>query len=124
MTQPRRNSSGSISIAIITITALLASLSIMLLADSTTPMVKPIDVFAEADDSVNSTAAQVYISDNSDDNDGGGDSDEADSRKDNNTEEKKTGWSDIEYLSDANNNTMVDYKNLFGLNIGKVYNPN
>ena len=41
-----------------------------------------------------------------------------------NNEEKKTGWSDIEYLSDANNNTMVDYKNLFGLNIGKVYNPN
>ena len=40
------------------------------------------------------------------------------------TEEKKTGWSNIEYLSDANNNTMVDYKNLFGLNIGKVYNPN
>jgi hypothetical protein len=22
------------------------------------------------------------------------------------------------------NNTIVDYKNLFGLNIGKVYNPN
>ena len=110
--------------AIIIITALLASLFIILLTDSTTPMVKPIDVFAEADDSVNSTAAQVYISDNSDDNDGGGDSDEADSRKDNNTEEKKTGWSDIEYLSDANNNTMVDYKNLFDLNIGKVYNPN
>jgi hypothetical protein len=30
----------------------------------------------------------------------------------------------IEYLSDANNNTMVNYKNLFGLKIGKVYNPN
>lgn len=41
-----------------------------------------------------------------------------------NKEEKKTGWSDIEYLSDANNDTMVNYKNLFGLNIGKVYNPN
>ncbi|MGB8767680.1 MAG: hypothetical protein WCC79_10225, partial [Nitrososphaeraceae archaeon] len=60
MRQPRRNSSGSISIAIITITALLASLSIMLLADSTTPMVKPIDVFAEADDSVDVAPAQVY----------------------------------------------------------------
>ena len=84
MRQPRRNSSGSISIAIITITALLASLSIMLLADSTTPIVKPIDVFAEADNSVDVAPAQVYISDdNSDDNDGGGDSDEADSRKDN-----------------------------------------
>jgi hypothetical protein len=88
-------------------TALLASLSIILLTVSTTPMVKLIFVFGEADDSIDA-AAQVYISDNNSDND----------------EEKKTGWSDIEYLSDANNNTMVDYKNLFGLNIGKVYNPN
>ena len=49
-------------------TALLASLSIILLTVSTTPMVKPIDVFAEAYDSVD-TATQVYISDdNSDDN--------------------------------------------------------
>jgi hypothetical protein len=88
-------------------TALLASLSIILLTVSTTPMVKLIFVFGEADDSIDA-AAQVYISDDNSDND----------------EEKKTGWSDIEYLSDANNNTMVDYKNLFGLNIGKVYNPN
>ena len=110
--------------AIIIITALLASLSVILLTDSTTPMVKPIDVFAEADDSVN-TAAKVYISyDNSDNNDDGGDA-ATDSTKDNNNEENwETEWSDIEYLSDANNNTMVDYKNLFGLNIGKVYNPN
>ena len=93
-------------------TALLASLSIILLTVSTTPMVKPIDVFAEAYDSVD-TATQVYISD-----------DNSDNNNVNNNEEKKTGWSDIEYLSDANNNTMVDYKNLFGLNIGKVYNPN
>ena len=92
--------------AIIIKTALLASLSIILLAVSTTPMVKTIDVYAKAYDSVDDDA-QVYVSDNSDNN-----------------EEKKTGWSDIEYLSDANNNTMVDYKNLFGLNIGKVYNPN
>ena len=71
-------------------------------------MVKPIDVFGEAD-----AAAQVYISDdNSDNNDV------------NKNEEKKTGLSDIEFLSDASNNTMVNYKNLFGLNIGKVYNPN
>ncbi len=37
---------------------------------------------------------------------------------------KKTDWSDIEYARDKNNITMVDYKNLFGLQIGKVYNPN
>ena len=110
--------------AIIIKTALLASLSIILLTDSTTPMVKPIDVFAEADDSVDADAPHVYISDdNSDNNDGGGAA-AADSTTINNKEEKKTGWSDIEYLSDANNNAMVDYKNLFGLNIGKVYNPN
>lgn len=36
----------------------------------------------------------------------------------------KTGWDDIEYTRDLNNITMVNYKNLFGLNIGKVYNPN
>ena len=86
---------------------LIASLSIILLTVSTAPMVKPIFVFGEADDSV-TAAAQVYIS----------------ADKNNNNEEKKTGWSDIEYTSDANNNTMVDYKNLFGLHIGKVYNPN
>ncbi|MDW0335486.1 MAG: D-glucuronyl C5-epimerase family protein [Nitrososphaeraceae archaeon] len=124
MRQARRDIFRNTTMAIIIITALLASHSIILLTDSTAPIVKPIDVFAEAYDSVNSTAAQVYISDKSDDNDDGGDSDEADSRKDSNNEEKKTGWSDIEYLSDANNNRMVDYKNLFGLNIGKVYNPN
>ena len=110
--------------AIIIKTALLVSLSVILLTESTVPIVKQIDVFAKADDSVNTTAVPVYISDNSDDNDGGGDSDEADSTKDNNDEEDETDWSDIEYLSDANNNTMVDYKNLFGLKIGKVYNPN
>ena len=124
MRQQRRNFSGSIIRAIIIKTAFLASLSILLLTDPTTPMVKPIDVFAEADNSVDA-AAQVYISDdNSDNNDGGGAAAADDSTRDNNNEEKETGWSDIEYLSDANNNTMVDYKNLFGLNIGKVYNPN
>jgi hypothetical protein len=87
-------------------------------------MVKRIDVFAEEDDSIDDGAAQVYISDdNSENNDGSGAA-AADSPTVNNNEEKETGWSDIEYLSDANNNTMVDYKNLFGLNIGKVYNPN
>jgi hypothetical protein len=98
--------------AIIIITALLASLSIILLTDSTTPMVKPIDAFAEADDPV-AAAAHVYISDDNNNN-----------NDVKNNEEKETGWSDIEYLRDANNNTMVDYKNLLGLNIGKVYNPN
>jgi hypothetical protein len=59
--------------AIIIKTALLTSLSIILLTDSTAPMVRPIDVFAEADDSVDAAPAQVYISDdNSDNNDGGG----------------------------------------------------
>jgi len=87
-------------------------------------MVKRIDVFAEADDSIDDGAAQVYISDDNIENNGGGGAAEADSTSFNNNEKKKTDWSDIEYLSDANNNTMVDYKNLFGLNIGKVYNPN
>jgi hypothetical protein len=100
--------SGNIFMAIVIRTALLASLFIILLTISTTPMVKPIDVFGEA-----GAAAQVYISDdNSDNNDI------------NKNEEKKTGRSDVEFLSDASNNTMVNYKNLFGLNIGKVYNPN
>jgi len=42
---------------------LMASLSIILLTVSTTPMVKPIFVFGEVDDSVDAAAAQVYISD-------------------------------------------------------------
>ncbi|MDW3654328.1 MAG: hypothetical protein QOK61_07225, partial [Nitrososphaeraceae archaeon] len=75
-------------------TALLASLSVILLTDSTTSMVKPIDVFAELDDSVDAAASQVYISDdNSDNNDDGGAA-AADSTTFNNNEEKKTGWSD------------------------------
>ena len=110
--------------AIIIKTALLASLSIILLTASTTPMVKPIAVFVDAEDSFDDAAAQVYISDdNSDNNDGGGVA-AADSTTVNNNEQKITRWADIEYLSDANNITMVNYKNLFGLNIGKVYNPN
>jgi len=102
----------------------LTSLSVILLTDSTAPMVRPIDVFAEADDSIDAAPAQVYISDDSSDNNDGGGIAEADFTRDNNNEEKKTDWSDIEYVRDANNNTMVDYKNLFGLEIGKVYNPN
>lgn len=120
MSYQRVNFSGSIILAVIIKTALLASLSILLITDSATPIVKPVDVLAEADDSVGTVTAQLYSSDDkSDNNDDGGES-----TRDNNNEEKKTGWSDIEYLRDANNNTMVDYKNLFGLDIGKVYNPN
>jgi D-glucuronyl C5-epimerase C-terminus len=109
--------------AIIIKTALVASLSLILLTASTTPMMKPIDVFAEADGSVHPAAAQVYISDDNSDNDHDGAA-AADSTTVNNNEEEETDWDDIEYLSDANNNTMVNYKNLYDLNIGKVYNPN
>ena len=109
--------------AIIIKTALLASLSVILLTNLTTLMVKPIDVFAESDDSVDA-AAHVYLSDDNSDNNDDGDAAATDSTTVNNNEWNETEWSDIEYLSDANNNTMVDYKNLFGLNIGKVYNPN
>jgi D-glucuronyl C5-epimerase C-terminus len=111
------------TMAIITKTALLASLSVILLSGSTAPMGKPIDVLAQADDSVKLVAARVYISDD-DSNDDDRVTAEHDPTTVNNNEENETDWSDIEYLKDANNNTMVDYKNLFGLNIGKVYNPN
>ena len=119
----KKKVSGSVTMAIIIKTALLASLLIILLADSTTTMVKPLGVLAEAEDSVNAAAAQIYISDDNSDNNDDKSAGAAGSMA-NSNEEKKTGWSDIEYLSDTDNNTMVDYKNLFGLNIGKVYNPN
>jgi len=54
----------------------------------------------------------------------GGDAMTASTTVNNKNEEEETDWDDIEYLRDANNNTMVDYKNLYDLNIGKVYNPN
>jgi D-glucuronyl C5-epimerase C-terminus len=104
-------------------TALLTSLSLILLVYSTTQMVKPIDVFAETSDSLDATG-HLYNSDDKSDNNDDGDASVADSTIVNNNEEEETDWSDIEYLSDGNNNTMVDYKNLLGLNIGKVYNPN
>ena len=103
-------------------TALLASLSVILLTDSTTPMMKPIYLFADSDYSDDD--AQVYISDDNSDNNDGREADAPDSTTVNNNGWNETEWSDIEYFTDANNNTMVDYKNLFGLNIGKVYNPN
>ena len=106
-------------------TALLASLSLILLAHSTTGVVKPVDVFAEADDAFDAAPAHVYISDdNSDNKDGGGGAVAHSTTVNNKNEEEETDWDDIEYLRDANNNTMVDYKNLYDLNIGKVYNPN
>ncbi len=36
----------------------------------------------------------------------------------------RTGWEDVEVTQDENNVPMVDYKNLYGLHIGKVYHPN
>lgn len=36
----------------------------------------------------------------------------------------KTGWEDVQVTHDKNNITMIDYKNLYGLHIGKVYQPN
>ncbi|HEX7818652.1 MAG TPA: D-glucuronyl C5-epimerase family protein [Nitrososphaeraceae archaeon] len=122
--QPRRNISGSIIMSTMIKTVLLASLSVILLTNSTTPMVKPIGVFAKSNDSIDATAAEVYISDDNNDNNDGGGATATGSTRDNNNKENKTGWSDIEYVSDANNNTMVDYKNLFGMDIGIVYNPN
>ena len=104
-------------------TALLASLSIILLTQSTTLMAKPIDIIAEAD-ALDADPAHIYISDDNSANDYRGDAAAADSATAKNNEKEDTDWDDIEYLSDANNNTMVDYKNLYDLNIGKVYNPN
>jgi hypothetical protein len=87
-------------------------------------MLKAIYVFSQAGDYVDVLAAQGSISnDDGDDNEVGGTL-EADSNSTNKNEKKETDWSDIEYLRDANNNTMVNYKNLFGMDIGKVYNPN
>jgi hypothetical protein len=110
--------------AIIIKTALLASFSIILLINSTTPVLKPIDVFAEANEAIDASPAQVYISDDNRENSDGSGAAAADSTTVNNNEEEETDWSDIEYLRYADNNTMVDYKNLYDLNIGKVYNPN
>jgi hypothetical protein len=105
-------------------TALLASFSIILLINSTTPVLKPIDVIAETNEAIDASPAQVYILDDNRENNNGGGAAAADSTTVNNNEENETDWSDIVYLRDADNNTMVDYKNLFDLNIGKVYNPN
>lgn len=97
---------------------LLALLAVILLAVSV-PMAKPV-AFAQQN-----SGAQVgddALDDGNDDASGNGDSASANSAA--SDTDKTTDWSDIEYLSDANNITMVDYKNLFGMHIGKVYNPN
>jgi hypothetical protein len=78
------------TMAIIIKKAFLASLSLVLVSDSTTPMGKPIVVFAEADDSGHAAAAQVYISDDNSDNDDGGGAVAADSTVVNNNEEEET----------------------------------
>ncbi|HZA69683.1 MAG TPA: D-glucuronyl C5-epimerase family protein [Nitrososphaeraceae archaeon] len=96
MPHQKRNISSNV-VRIIIKNSLLTSLFVILLIHSTTSMMKPIYLFAESDYS----DAQV-----------------------NNDGWNETDWSDIEHFTDANNNTMVDYKNLLGLNIGKVYNPN
>lgn len=108
-----------------TAAALLASLSIILFTNSTVPTVKQMDVFAKMDDSVIPNPARIYISDSSDNNEGGsGFKADSDSTKNDPDKENETDWSDIEYVNDSSGNKMVDYKNLFDLNIGKVYNPN
>ncbi|HEX6378766.1 MAG TPA: hypothetical protein VFZ60_06785, partial [Nitrososphaeraceae archaeon] len=84
MIQKRGNLTGSIILAVLIITALLASLSIILITDSATSIMKPVDLLAEADDSVSSATAQLYSSDvNSDNNDDAGVA-AAQSTKDNN----------------------------------------
>lgn len=103
--------------AVIIKKALLASFFMLLLANSITQTVKTSDVSAE-DDFVDAIAAEVYIAD---DNNATA---TIHSKISNNNEENETDWSDIEYLNDTDGNKMVDYKNLFDLNIGKVYNPN
>ena len=109
--------------AIIIKAALLASLSIILLTNPVTPIVKLFDVFAKTNNS-DAATSYVYTSDDSNYNNDRQGAAVDDSTIISNNKDKKTGWSDIEYLRDADNNTMVDYKNLFGMTIGKVYNPN
>jgi D-glucuronyl C5-epimerase-like protein len=88
----------------------------------TMPMLKSIEVLQVADNFFRASPALIYISDDNSNSNNGDSADDPTSI--NNNKEKETGWSDIEYVRDTNNNTMVDYKNLFGLHIGKVYNPN
>ena len=73
--------------AIIIKTALLASLSIILLINSRIPVVKPINVFAETNEAIDAFPASVYIwDDNRENNDGRG-APAADSTTVNNNEE-------------------------------------
>jgi hypothetical protein len=122
MPQLIRIVSASIIRAMKTKTGFLASLSLILIINSTTSVLKPTELLAEAGDSVD--AAWAYISDDKIDNNDGRGTARDDSTTVNNNEENETDSDDIEYLKDSKNNTVVDYKNLFGMNIGKVYNPN
>jgi hypothetical protein len=105
-------------------TVTLSSLSVILLTVSTTPLGRPIDIFAQTGDAVNAASAQVNVSDDNRYKNDRKSAAAVEPKTVMDGEDNETEWSDIEYLSDANNNTMVDYKNLFGLNIGIVYNPN
>ena len=69
--------------AILIKTSFLASLSIILFTNSITPIVKLIDVFAQADDSVDAAPTQAYISDDNSDNKNGESAAVADSTRDN-----------------------------------------
>jgi hypothetical protein len=103
--------------------ALLALFFIILLANSITQTVKTSDVFAD-DDFVDVTGARLYISNDDGVKNAGGRDAATYSTNTNNDADNETDWSDIEYLNDTHGNKMVDYKNLFDLNIGKVHNPN
>jgi hypothetical protein len=103
--------------AIIIKTALLASLSVILLTDSTTPMMKPIYLFAESDYSDDN--AQVHISDDNSENDGKGrDKDKGrdkgeeakkdDEKKDDNDQKKDDEKKDDDEIEKVNTN--YDYK--------------
>src|SRR5689334_18213039 len=105
---------------------LLLTLATFLLGASTQSTARP-TAFAAIDSSATDQNSSIAKNDNEDNsNNPNGDSSTAakDSTVISAKKAPKTSWSDIEYLKDANNITMVDYKNLFGMEIGKVYNPN
>ncbi len=105
---------------------LLFTLATVLLGASAPSTARPI-AFAATDSSAADQASGIAKNDD-DNNNNNPNGDSSTVAKDaiviNAKKAPKTSWSDIEYLKDANNVTMVDYKNLFGMEIGKVYNPN
>lgn len=62
----------------------MAAFSIILLTDSAIPLVKPVDVLAEVDDSVGTATAQLNSSDDKSDNNDNGGTAAAESTRDNN----------------------------------------